>query len=151
MDEIGSLFKESRTSAGVSLEEASQDTSIPLTALEQIEEGSIGSFKDIFKLKEYLESYAKYLGLNGDEIIKAFNEYMFEYTSKLPASKLEKAIEEKEKQEEIELSETNEIKVMSPYLKPKENNNVQKYIILTIVIIVLIAIALIWAIKQVEG
>ena len=151
MDEIGSLFKESRTSAGVSLEEASQDTSIPLTALEQIEEGSIGSFKDIFKLKEYLESYAKYLGLNGDEIIKAFNEYMFEYTSKIPASKLEKAIEEKEKQEEIELSETNEIKVMSPYLKPKENNNVQKYIILTIVIIVLIAIALIWAIKQVEG
>ena len=151
LDEIGSLFKESRTSAGVSLEEASQDTSIPLTALEQIEEGSIGSFKDIFKLKEYLESYAKYLGLNGDEIIKTFNEYMFEYTSKIPASKLEKAIEEKEKQEEIELSETNEIKVMSPYLKPKENNNVQKYIILTIVIIVLIAIALIWAIKQVEG
>ena len=45
LDEIGSLFKESRTSAGVSLEEASQDTSIPLTALEQIEEGSIGSFK----------------------------------------------------------------------------------------------------------
>lgn len=151
MDEIGSLFKESRTSAGVSLEEASQDTSIPLTSLEQIEEGSIGSFKDIFKLKEYLESYAKYLGLNGDEIIKTFNEYMFEYTSKIPASKLEKAIEEKEKQEEIELSETNEIKVMSPYLKPKEKNSAQKYIILTIVIIVLIAIALIWAIKQVEG
>lgn len=151
LDEIGSLFKESRTSAGVSLEEASQDTSIPLTALEQIEEGSIGSFKDIFKLKEYLESYAKYLGLNGDEIIKTFNEYMFEYTSKIPASKLEKAIAEKERQEEIDLMETNEIKVMSPYLKPKEKNNAQKYIIITIVIIVLVAIALIWAIKQVEG
>ena len=55
---------------------------------------------------------------------------MFEYTSKIPASKLEKAIEEKEKQEEIDLMETNEIKVMSPYLKPKEKNNAQKYILL---------------------
>ena len=33
----------------------------------------------------------------------------------------------------------------------KEKNNAQKYIIITIVIIVLVAIALIWAIKQVEG
>lgn len=151
MDEIGSLFKETRTTAGVSLEEASTDTSIPLVSLEQIEEGSIGSFKDIFVLKDYLMIYAKYLGLDPDEIIKTFNEYMFEYTSKIPTNKLEKAIEEKERQEEIELTKTSEIKVISPYLKPKEKNTATKYIILAVVIIILVAIALIWAIMQVEG
>lgn len=151
MDEIGSLFKETRTTTGVSLEEASTDTSIPLVSLEQIEEGSIGSFKDIFVLKDYLMIYAKYLGLDPDEIIKTFNEYMFEYTSKIPTNKLEKAIEEKERQEEIELTKTSEIKVISPYLKPKEKNTATRYIILAVVIIILVAIALIWAIMQVEG
>lgn len=151
MEEIGSLFKETRTTTGVSLEEASTDTSIPLVSLEQIEEGSIGSFKDIFVLKDYLMIYAKYLGLDPDEIIKTFNEYMFEYTSKIPTNKLEKAIEEKERQEEIELTKTSEIKVISPYLKPKEKNTATRYIILAVVIIILVAIALIWAIMQVEG
>ena len=149
MNEIGNDFKTSRLTASVSLEEASKDTDIPVTALEQIEDGNIGSFKDIFKLKEYLRIYAKYLGLNADKVIDDFNEYMFEYTSKIPIDDLEKAIAEKEHEEEI--AQTNEIKAISPYLKPQEDNSKQKLVITVIIIIILVAITLVWAVKQVLG
>ncbi len=147
MNEIGNDFKLARLSSSVSLEEASKDTEIPITALEQIEEGTIGSFKDIFELKGYLQVYAKYLGLDANQVIDDFNEYMFEYTSKIPLEDLEKAIQEKERLEEE--TETNEIKAVSPYLKPQEDNSAQKMVITVIVIIILVAITLIWAIKQV--
>ena len=147
MNEIGSDFKVARTSSSVTLEEASADTGIPSTALEQIEEGSIGSFKDIFELKGYLQIYAKYLGLDSEKVIDDFNEYMFEYTSKIPIEDLEKAIAEKEKEEVLESTE--EIKVVSPYLKPQEDNTITKFVITIIVIIILVALTLIWAIKQV--
>ena len=47
------------------------------------------SFKD---LKDYIEKYAKYLGLDKDEIIDSFNTFMFERTSKIPMDKIEEAI-----------------------------------------------------------
>lgn len=148
LNEIGSDFKQTRTSSSISLEEASADTGIPVEALEQIEDGSIGSFKDIFKLKEYLQTYAKYLGLNPSQVIDDFNEYMFEYTSKIPLDDLEKEIEEKER--ELLKEDTNDIKIVSPYLRPKEESPVIKYITVAIVIIILIAVIMIWAIKQVS-
>lgn len=147
MNEIGSDFKNARSSSSISLEEASTDTLIPIEALEQIESGSIGSFKDIFKLKEYLQIYAKYLGLDPNKIIDDFNEYMFEYTSKIPLDTLEKKIEEKNKEEAIK--DTDSIKVVSPYLQPKEKPEIMKYVIIAIVIIILMAVTMIWAIKQV--
>ena len=81
---IGKTFAEAREKIGVSLEEASADIQIKSVILENIEEGNIGSFKDIFELKEYLSTYAKYLGLDEKKILDEFNEYMFEYTSKIP-------------------------------------------------------------------
>lgn len=149
MNEIGLDFKQARTSSSISLNEASDDTGIPSEALEQIEDGAIGSFKDIFKLKSYLETYAKYLGMDPVKVIDDFNEYMFEYTSKIPLDDLEKEIEAKSKTEKIE--DTADIKVVSPYLKPVEHTSGIKYVIIAIVIIVLIAIMLIWAIRQVTG
>lgn len=149
MTDIGNDFKLARTDSSVSLEEASKDTGIPVYALEQIESGSIGSFKDIFELKNFLKIYAKYLGLDSERVIDDFNEYMFEYTSKIPVDKIEKAIANKEKEEEILEAETNEIKIVSPYLRPKKEEKATKLIITIIVILVLIAITLIWAIKQV--
>lgn len=149
MNEIGSDLKSARSSSSVSLEEASADTNIPIEALEQIESGAIGSFKDIFKLKDYLTIYSKYLGLDSNKIIDDFNEYMFEYTSKIPLDDLEKAISEKEKKEE-EIRDTETIKVVSPYLMSKEKSNTMKYVVIAIVIIILMAVTLIWAIKQVK-
>lgn len=149
LNEIGSDFKQARNSAGLNLDEASSDTNIPVTALEQIEAGSIGSFKDIFKLKEYLQTYAKYLGLDPTKVIDDFNEYMFEYTSKIPLDDLGKKIEEKERQM-LEEEKTGDIRVVSPYLRPKEQSQAMKYIIIAIVIIILSAVTVIWAIKQVS-
>ncbi len=147
MNEIGENFKDARLSSSISLEETSEDTNIPIEALEQIEEGSIGSFKDIFKLKEYLQTYAKYLGLDAGKVIDEFNEYMFEYTSKIPLDDLAKEMVEQEKEKMSQ--DTGEIKIVSPYLRPKEESNVAKYVITAVVIIILIAVAMIWAIKQV--
>jgi cytoskeleton protein RodZ len=147
LEDIGNDFRTTRISSGINLEEVSSDTEIPVAALEQIEDGNIGSFKDIFELKEYLQTYAKYLGLDANAVIDEFNEYMFEYTSKIPLEDLEKAIAQKEKEEKEE--ETQEIKAVTPYLKPQGDNKITKIIIVVIIILILISITLVWAIKQV--
>ena len=90
MDNIGSLLRQTRESSGVSIKEASTDLSIDENYLLNIEEGKIGCFKDIFALKDYLTNYAKYLGIDSDKLIDEFNEYMFEYTSKIPVKEIEK-------------------------------------------------------------
>ena len=82
MKEIGELLKSTREESGVTLEEASNDLEIKTLILENIEDGNIGCFKDIFVLKEYIYNYAKYLGLEPEKIIDEFNEYLFEYTSR---------------------------------------------------------------------
>ena len=56
MNEIGQNLKEARESSGVSLEEASKDLDIKPLILENIEEGNIGCFKDIFVLKDYIKN-----------------------------------------------------------------------------------------------
>lgn len=148
MNEIGNLFKEARINSSLELEEVSSDTDIPVYALEQIEEGSIGSFKDIFVLKEYLKNYAKYLGLNGDEIIDKFNEYMFEYTSKLPTEEIERVIEEQEKLKED--TPPQGVQAISPYLNPQVKEKWwSKTMIISIIIIILVALVIIWAVRQV--
>ena len=43
--------------SGLTLDEVSKDLEIPVLSLEQIEDGNIGAFKDIFVLKDYLERY----------------------------------------------------------------------------------------------
>ncbi len=62
MNEIGNMLRVTRESSGVSIEEASNDLGIKEVVLENIEDGKIGSFKDVFQLKTYINDYAKYLG-----------------------------------------------------------------------------------------
>ena len=148
VNEIAASFKKTREEAGISLEEASNDTEIPVAALEQIEEGTIGSFKDIFKLREYLTIYAKYLGQDSTGIIDQFNEYMFEYTSKIPVEDLEKEIQEKS-QREIEKTIEMGVPAITPYLKPAGDKSKSKITFTVIIIIIIVAITLIWIIKQI--
>ena len=129
--------------SGLTLDEVSKDLEIPVLSLEQIEDGNIGAFKDIFVLKDYLESYAKYLGLDYEDVIDEFNEYMFEKTSKIPMEEIEKAVKEKEKEE----SESN--RIASPYTKAAPIKSNKQFIFILVLIIVLIVIAIIWSIKQI--
>ena len=52
LNEIGELLRTTREDSGVSIDEASNDLEIKTLVLENIEDGNIGCFKDIFVLKE---------------------------------------------------------------------------------------------------
>lgn len=142
MNEIGQSLKDAREKAGVNLDEASKDLNIQPLILENIEEGNIGCFKDIFLLKEYIQSYAKYLGLDDTKMIDEFNEYLFEYTSRIPVKDIEKAVLEKTKQ-------PNNEEISSPYTQPTMKSKKIYYALIYILIIFLIIIAIIWSVKQI--
>lgn len=141
MEEIAELLKSTRVEAGISLEEVSKDLNIDELILKNIEEGHIGAFKDIFEIKNYISEYSKYLGLDSIKIIDEFNEYLFEYTSRIPVNQIEKTI--KENQE----SETD--KISSPYTITKSKNTKGIYITIYIVILLLVVLAIYWSINQV--
>ena len=141
MESIGSLLRETRESSGVSIEEVSDDLGIKLEFLINIEDGKIGCFKDIFELKEYIMSYAKYLGLDSDKLIDEFNEYMFEYTSKIPIKEIEKQAQKEAKEE------TN--KVVSPYTRKSRKYSRKYYLLIYVLLFILIVLAIIWSVKQI--
>lgn len=142
--EIGHDLKEARISSGVSLEEAAIDLNIKNVILENIEEGSMGCFKDIYELKEHISNYAKYLGLDPKQYLDEFNEYLFEYTSKIPLKEIEKKVMEqnKEKQEE---------KIVSPYTKPRKKYPVKYYAIFYAILILIVIFLIFWSIEQISS
>lgn len=143
MNEIGELLRTTREESGVSLEEASGDLEIKTLILENIEDGNIGCFKDIFVLKDYIYDYAKYLGLEPNKIIDEFNEYLFEYTSKIPLEDIEKAMKEQQKEE------IPEEKIVSPYTNSTRKPMNKLVLLLFIALGVLVVLILIWSVKQI--
>ena len=142
MEEIGNLFLLTRQSAGISLKEVSEDLDIEQVVLENIEDGKSGAFSDIFLLKEYVASYAKYLGLDYERIIDEFNEYVFESTSKIPVKDIEKQIIENKKNDD-------QIKVVSPYTRKEKPVKSGLYLTVYIVIVLLAILAVFWSVKQI--
>ena len=143
MVETGLMLKVTRESSGVSLEEVSQDLEIPVLHLEQIEDGAIGSFEDIFELKQMIIDYAKYLGVDTNNVISKFNEYMFDYTSKIPMDEIEQAMKEQMKEKE------DEDRIQSPYTKFYPKEKTLPYVLTGIVIIILVIIAVVWSVRQI--
>ena len=143
MDQIGLLFKETREESGVSILEASNDLKIKQVILENIEEGNIGAFKDIFELKEYILSYAKYLGLDLKMVEEKFNSYVFECTSKIPIKEIEKQVIDKK------MEETKEIKRVSPYTKEKNTKSTNRLLIVIYIwVFILLGFIIFWSVKQ---
>lgn len=143
MNEIGELLRSTREESGVSLEEASGDLEIKTLILENIEDGNIGCFKDIFVLKDYIYNYAKYLGLEPDKVIDEFNEYLFEYTSKIPLEDIEKAMKE-QKKEDIAQD-----KIVSPYTNSTKKPMNKIIVMILIALGILAVLILFWSIKQI--
>lgn len=108
MKEIGEKLKEARENMGISIEEVSTDLNVKVKQVEDIEFGNMEAFKDVFYLKYFIRDYAKYLGLNKEDLVDEFNEYLFDYTSKLSLEEIKKAQKE-EKKDKIEN------KIKSPY------------------------------------
>ncbi len=143
MVETGETIRSTRKATGVSLDEVSKDLEIPVLILEQIEDGAFGSFDDIYEAKRILIEYAKYLGLNTDEVIKRFNEYMFEYTSRIPMAEIEKAVREQQKER------TDEDRIASPYTRVYPKEKTLPYILTGIGILILVILAVFWSIRQI--
>ena len=110
MKEIGVALKEAREDMGVSLDEVASDLKLRVSQLEDIESGNLDAFKDVFYLKYFIRDYAKYLGLNYEEMIDEFNEYLFDYTSKISIDDIRKAKKKINKKKPKE-----ERKIVSPY------------------------------------
>ena len=144
LNEIVCMIKSARETSDVSLEEASADLKIRPAILNNIEEGNMGCFKDIFELKDYIREYSKYLGINPDKMVDEFNEYMFEATSKIPVKEIENQIKEKNKMEA-----TGEIRIMSPYTDNKSRYKTKNYLLLYLLVIVLVALVIFWSVKQI--
>ena len=142
MDGIGESLREARLSSGVSLEEVSKDLGLNVLILENIESGKIGAFKNVLELKSYISDYAKYLGLDSEALVDEFNDYMFEYTSKIPVKEIEKSIEQQQKKEGKEKT------ISSPYTTER-SNSLWIYIAIGILVFVLVILAIFWCTKQV--
>ena len=144
MKEIGLRLKEKRISNGVSLEEAAEDLKMRVSQLESIEDGRKEDFKDILSLKLFIRDYAKYLGLDGEEMLDSFNEYLFEQTSKISLEEIEQAKREKEEKEK-------NMKILSPYTVTSSDVKRKRIIIICVVIVILLVISIYIIVRNNHG
>ncbi len=131
MKEIGEKLKTARESIGVSIEEASEDLKITPEQIIAIENGNVESFQDVFNLKYFIRDYAKYLGLDKEEIVDDFNEYLFDYTSKLSLEDIKSEVKNKKE----------ENKIKSPYTVERKREKVYQNFIYIAIVVLLITIA----------
>lgn len=141
MKDIGEKLKTSREEAGLSLEEAAEDLKFDFKKLQAVELGNKEVFKDIYDLKYYIRDYAKYLGLDYEKLMIEFNEFMFDYTSRIPVAQIEKASKEHANKEK---------KITSPYtIETKRSySNIFKVIILVLVLLTIAITVLIFTNKS---
>jgi len=140
MKEIGEKLKEARESMGITIEEAATDLKLRPSQIESIEDGDKDSFKDIFYLKMFIKNYSKYLGLDYDKMVEEFNEYLFDFTSKISIEDIKKAEKEHRKKEK----KLKTVKIASPYTVEKQQKQVPRFlIILGIVIFIVILVYII--------
>ena len=131
MKEIGEKLKEARESIGVSIEEVAEDLKLRPSQIENIETGNTDAFKDMFYLKYFIRDYAKYLGLDKEDLIDEFNEYLFDYTSRLSLDDIKAAKKSKKENK----------KIKSPYTIERKNH--MPIIMFGIYVIIVILVVLI--------
>ena len=137
MKEIGDKLKEARESMGITIEEAATDLKLRPSQLENIEEGNREAFKDVFYLKMFIKNYSKYLGLDYDEMVEEFNEYLFDFTSKISIEDIKKAEKEQRKKEK----KLKTVKIASPYtVEKQQQKQVPRFLIIGGVALVLVII-----------
>ncbi len=132
MKEIGEKLKEARESIGVSIEEAAEDLKIRPSQIENLEQGNSDAFNDLFYLKYFIRDYAKYLGLDKEDLVDEFNEYLFDYTSKLSLDDIKNAKKGKTKTKSIKSPYTMEYKSKLSWLP---------FVIYGVIIVLIIVIA----------
>ena len=136
LKDIGAKLKEAREIIGVSVEEADEDLKLKVSQIENLEAGNMEAFQDVFYLKYFIKDYAKYLGLKHEDLVDEFNEYLFDYTSKISIEDVKK------KQDTIE----DKVTIHSPYTKklkePFKLSSIIPYIIIIIIAVIIAFIVL---------
>lgn len=137
MKEIGEKLKAARESMGITIEEAAADLKLRPSQIEDIEEGNKEAFKDVFYLKLFIKNYSKYLGLDYDEMVEEFNEYLFDFTSKISIDDIKKAEKSMKKKEK----KLKTVKISSPYtVERKQQRNIPRFLIIGGIVVALIII-----------
>lgn len=137
MKEIGEKLKAARESMGITIEEAATDLKLRPSQLENIEQGNKEAFKDIFYLKMFIKNYSKYLGLDYDEMVEEFNEYLFDFTSKISIEDIKRAEKEQRKKEK----KLKTVKISSPYtIEKKQQKNIPSFLIVGGVVLIFVII-----------
>ena len=129
MKEIGEKLKEARENIGISVLEAAEDLKIDASQIINIENGEVEQFQDVFNLKYFIRDYAKYLGLNKEQIIDDFNEYLFDYTSKI-------SLDDIKREKKIK----NEDKIKLPYTIERKSEKIYQNFIYIAIVVLLITI-----------
>ncbi len=132
MKEIGEKLKSTRENIGISIEEAAEDLKIAPSQIVNLEEGNIETFQDVFSLKFFIRDYAKYLGLDKEEVVDDFNEYLFDYTSKLSLDEIKNEAKNKK----------DENKIKSPYTIERKSEKIYQNIIYVAIVVLLVTIGL---------
>lgn len=143
MKEIGEALKEARENIGLSIEEVASDLKLRPSQIENIETGNLDAFKDVFYLKYFIRDYSKYLGLSYEDMIDEFNEYLFDYTSKISLDDIKKA---KKKAERNQAKKDK--RIASPYtIERRKKINLK--IVLLVFLSILAMLMLVFIVKQV--
>ena len=144
MKELGSYLKEKREANGVSVDEAADDLKIDVFLLESLEDGNTRAFKDLLGIREIVKEYSKYLGLNSEEVIEEFNDFLFEHTSKISL----KDIMEAEKKEE---QKANEVSSPYTYIRKRKHSVVKLKVLgvwLALILLLILIVILIYMPKS---
>lgn len=133
LKEIGEKLAETRESIGISIEEAAEDLKMRPSQIENIEAGNMEAFKDVFSLKYFIRDYSKYLGLDYEDMIDEYNEYLFDYTSKLSLDDIKKAKKKMKKKETTK-------RIASPYTVENKRFQIPPFVIYAIILLVILVI-----------
>ena len=140
MKEIGEKLKEAREAMGISISEAAEDLKLEVSQIENLEKGDMETFKDIYYLKYLIRDYSKYLGLNKEDLVNEFNEYLFDYTSKISLEDIKQA---------QTIIKNDDDRIKSPYtIEHKKRPPIFTFTVYALAIIVLVVI-LIFVIKEI--
>ena len=133
MKELGEYLKHTRIDNGVSMEEAAEDLGLSTSQLENIENGNVRAFKDVYSLKQYVHQYAKYLGLDPEKVVDEFNGFLFEHTSKISLDDIKEA--------QRKLDEKEQKKIKSPYtIVYKKKKQIWPFVLIPIAIALLFVV-----------
>ena len=141
MKDIGLKLKEKREENGVSIEEVAEDLKMRPSQIISLEEGKKEDFKDVLFLKYFIRDYAKYLGLDGEELVDEFNEFLFDFTSKIPVEEIEKA----------KLNNVNKKNVVSPYTNVASDNKKILRVVIPVFLVILLLVVGYFVMSNIEG